>query len=76
MALPTFIVGHDGVTKHLADIYDTAEYRVELEECIEEGDLVVVSVRFVGRGALHPGERAKLRDLLAKALEATLDDEV
>jgi ketosteroid isomerase-like protein len=42
--------GHDAVTKHLADFDDLAELRVEPEEFIEAGDLVLVPARFSGRG--------------------------
>ena len=43
--------GHDGYSKHLADIdADVVELQVEIKEVIDAGDYVIAAVRVHGRG--------------------------
>ena len=42
--------GHDAIAARFADMDASAKLRVELEECIDVGEFVVVAVHLVGRG--------------------------
>ena len=42
--------GHDATAARFADMDASARLRVELEECIDVGEFVVVVVHLVGRG--------------------------
>jgi uncharacterized protein len=42
--------GHDGFTKHMAELEADVEMKVEVKELIDAGDYVVAPVRVHGRG--------------------------
>jgi ketosteroid isomerase-like protein len=61
--------GQDALVKYLADIYDMSTWHVELEDCIDVGDVVVVSAHVTGRGRAsgaafdtRQGQTYRLRD--------------
>ena len=47
---PEVIRGRDATAARFADMDASANVRVELEECIDVGEFVVVAVHLVGRG--------------------------
>jgi ketosteroid isomerase-like protein len=42
--------GHEGVAEFVANLFEAAEWHIEMEDCIDARDFVVLDARLVGRG--------------------------
>jgi ketosteroid isomerase-like protein len=42
--------GHEGVAGFLTNLFEAVQWQIEIEDCIDARDFVVVAVRLVGRG--------------------------
>ena len=42
--------GHEGVAGFLTDLFEAVQWHIEIDDCIDARDFVVVAVRLVGRG--------------------------